>query len=144
MRIDGLWSLCDDDIVRPLLWGEVLTSSGLWHATEFLIDTGADRTVLSANAFEALNITVTEATERIGGVGGIVDTVTVTTQIRFIHEAGGNVLFRGDYIACTDYESLDMSVLGRDVMENFALIADQTNDIVCLLHGRHRYKIEQL
>src|SRR5215471_11362957 len=45
MRIDGEWLLCDDDIVRPVIRGEILAHDGSWQAIEFLVDTGADRTV---------------------------------------------------------------------------------------------------
>ena len=46
MRIDGKWLLCDDDVVRPVISGEILAASGSWEWVEFLVDTGADRTVL--------------------------------------------------------------------------------------------------
>ena len=48
MRINGLWYAGDDGIRRPVIRGEVLTSTGLWIKAPFLVDTGADLTVLSA------------------------------------------------------------------------------------------------
>ena len=48
MRIDGEWLLFDDDILRPVIRGEILTEAGAWQQAEFLVDTGADRTVFSA------------------------------------------------------------------------------------------------
>jgi hypothetical protein len=36
-----------------------------------------------------------------------------------------------------------MSVLGRDIINLFALIVDRPQDIVCLLGQRHRYRIVQ-
>jgi hypothetical protein len=51
MRIDGVWHLCDDGAVRPVLVGEVETRSGEWTEVRFQVDTGADRTVLSSNTF---------------------------------------------------------------------------------------------
>ena len=45
MQIDGEWSLCDDGVVRPLMYGEILAGNGLWVPAEFLMDTGADRLV---------------------------------------------------------------------------------------------------
>jgi hypothetical protein len=47
MRIDGEWLLCDDGIIRPVIRGEILTGNGAWQPAEFLVDTGADRTVFS-------------------------------------------------------------------------------------------------
>ena len=48
IQIDGEWLLCDDGIVRPVIRGEILDSDGLWVPSAFLVDTGADRTVFSA------------------------------------------------------------------------------------------------
>jgi hypothetical protein len=39
--------------------------------------------------------------------------------------------------------ALDMSVLGRDVLNLFAVIVDRGADRVMLLHGAHSYAIEQ-
>src|SRR5688572_15020180 len=47
MRIDGVWHLCDDGIVRPVIRGEILACDGSWVKAPFLVDSGADRTVFS-------------------------------------------------------------------------------------------------
>jgi predicted aspartyl protease len=143
MRINGKWSLCDDGIIRPVIRGEILTSNGSWVTTEFLVDTGADRTVISALILEALRLQPIAIPGRIGGVGGLVDSVNVETQIRFTQEAESKVVFRGQYAAVTEVEALDMSVLGRDITSLFAVIVDRPSDVVCLLGQRHRYTIEQ-
>jgi predicted aspartyl protease len=143
MQFNGGWYLCDDGIVRPIMRGDVLAGNGSWRAAEFLVDTGADRTVFSANVLEALALEATEAKEQIGGVGGVVDAVVVTTQIRLTRENANTVVFRGEYTACSNQEALDMSVLGRDILNMFAVIVDRTGNLVCLLGGRHRYRIEQ-
>lgn len=144
MHINGEWLMCDDGIVRPVIRGHILDGHGAWIHAPFLVDTGADRTVLSATVLAALALQPTIATERLGGVGGIVTPVVVETPMRFRHEAGrGTVVFRGQYAAVTEREALDMSVLGRDITGLFALIVDQPGDVVCLLRQRHRYVIEQ-
>ena len=106
-----------------------------------LIDTGADRTVISANVLESLNAQTTAAQDTIGGVGGPVASVLVKTQIRLSREDGQNVTFRGQYAACTDYEDLDMSVLGRDILEMFVLIMDRPADIIAIIGSQHSYTI---
>jgi hypothetical protein len=53
---------------------------------------------------------------RIGGLGGVVNSVRIETQIRLTREGGGKVLFRGQFVAVTALETLDMSVIGRDLM----------------------------
>jgi predicted aspartyl protease len=143
MRFDGEWHLCDDGILRPIIRSEVLADDGSWRAVEFLIDTGADRTVFSKNVLDALCLDTIESNGCIGGVGGIVDSIVVETQIRFTREDAGKVVFRGKYAACTEQETLDMSVLGRDILEMFAVIIDRPGNIICLLGKQHRYKIEK-
>lgn len=54
MRIDGEWLLFDDGVTRPVIRGLVLTGDGSWLAAEFLVDTGADRTVFSAATLSKL------------------------------------------------------------------------------------------
>lgn len=54
MFIPGMWLLCDDGVVRPVIAGEVRAGDGSWVQTPFLVDTAADRTALSADILEAL------------------------------------------------------------------------------------------
>ena len=51
------------------------------------------------------------------------------------------VAFSGRYAAFTELEALDMSVLGRDILQLFAVIIDQPSGLVCLLRDRHHYTI---
>jgi predicted aspartyl protease len=125
MRIDGQWLLCDDGVMRPVISGEVLAGNGSWERSEFLVDTGADRTVLSAVTLAKLGLQAVTMQGGISGVGGIVDAVSVATQIQLRREDAGNVVFRGQYAAVTELEALDMSVLGRDITDVFAVIVDR-------------------
>lgn len=84
MRIDGEWLLFDDGIGRPVIRGRILTGDGSWLAAEFLVDTGADRTVFSAATLSKLGLQPAVSQERIGGLGGFADSVVVETQIRLI------------------------------------------------------------
>jgi len=143
MLINGDWLLCDDSVERPVIFGEILSGDGSWRVAEFLVDVGADRTILSANVFESLNLSSRKPDEPIGGVGGLVESVITTTQIRLTCDDTSKVLFRGDFAACVEYESLDMSVLGRDIMKYFAVIVDQPADHVVLLRERHAYHISK-
>ena len=56
MLIRGLWTLCDDGVVRPLIEGEVLAADGSWLPTELLVDVGADRTVFTAAVLAVLGL----------------------------------------------------------------------------------------
>jgi hypothetical protein len=141
MRIDGSWRLCDDGIVRPVIWGEIRGRDGSWVQALFLADTAADRTVLSEDVWRRLGLPSLTTTERLEGVGGAAASVVVETQIRMAREAGNTVLFKGQFAAFTDAAALDISVLGRDITNLFAVIVDRPQDVVCLLGRGHRYSI---
>ena len=143
MRIDGQWLWCDDGIMRPVMSGEILAGNGSWEKSEFLVDTGAYHTVLSAATLAKLSLQPLSIQEGISGLGGMADAVIVETQLRLTREDAGKVVFRGQYAAVTELEALDRSVLGRDITRLFAVIVDRLHDVVCLLGQRHRYTIEQ-
>jgi hypothetical protein len=69
MLIRGVWHACDDGVLRPLLPAEVQTHDGSWIKVPFLVDTGADRTVMSADILAALRFPRALAADRIGGIG---------------------------------------------------------------------------
>ena len=142
MRIDGEWLLCDDGILRPVIRGEILASDGTWQRAEFLVDTGADRTVFSAPVLASLRLEPVLTLARLGGVGGVVSSVVVETQVRLTREESGKVVLRGQYAAVTELQALDMSILGRDIAGMFAVVIDRPGNVVCLLGQRHYYTIE--
>jgi hypothetical protein len=127
--------------LRPIFRGKIRASSGAMIPGEFLADTGADRTVLSAAILYNLALPTVPANKRLGGVGGAVETVIVDTAIHLDRDDGGTAVFRGQFAAFTDPEALDMSVLGRDISNLFALIVDRQRDLVCLLGAGHQYSI---
>ena len=73
---------------------------------KFLLDTGADRTVISASVLEALNLQGVQPKDRIGGVGGLAESVDVTTQIRLVRDDGQWVTLRGTYAACLEQRNI--------------------------------------
>ena len=141
MLFNEEWYLCSDGVRRPVIRGEVLAQDGTWTSVFFLVDTGADRTVMSGAVLAMLGLPIV-GTERLGGVGGIAHSVLVETQIRLTRENGGKVLFHGQFAAFSDVEALDMSVLGRDVSGLFAIIVDAPDGIVCLVGPGHRYAVQ--
>ncbi len=144
MRINGEWRQCDDGIVRPIIRGEVLGGDGNWRAAEFLVDTGADCTVISAATLVGLNLRTAGMPGRLGGLGGTAGSVLVETQIRLERDTGEPVVFNGQFAAVTELEALDVCVLGRDITGLFAVIVDQPANVVCLVRERHRYAVEQI
>ena len=141
MRINGEWLLFDDGVMRPVIRREILTGGGSWQSAEFLVDTGADRTVFSAATLSKLGLQSIVPQERISGLGGLADSVIVDTQIRLTRETESTVVFHGQFAAVTKVEALDVSVLGRDLTGLFAVIVDQPGDVVCLVGQQHQYTI---
>jgi hypothetical protein len=56
---------------------------------------------------------------------GLAASVIVETQIRLIREDSSKGLFCEQYVAVTESEALDISVLSRDITGLFAAIVDQ-------------------
>jgi hypothetical protein len=141
MRFDGSWRLCDDGIVRPVFSAAVRGADGTWVPAVFLADTAADRTVLSEDVWQALGLPAQPSAQHLEGVGGMAPSVMVATTIRLQRETGATVLFHGQFAAFTDPAALDISVLGRDITNLFAVIVDRPQDLVCMLGQGHRYTI---
>jgi hypothetical protein len=117
------------------------TAGGEWIQVTFLADCGADRTVLSANDLQRLGLQSIQQDVPLTGVGGQAASVIVESEIYLSREGGSRVVFRGQFAAFTDPAALDMSVLGREITNLFALIIDRPQDQVCLLGQGHRYSI---
>ena len=97
MRVDGQWFECDDGIVRPLVRGGILAEGGFWEPSLFLVDTGADRTVFSAAVLDILGLEASASRDRLGGVGGVANSVNLVTRVRLPLVGGENLVFRGEY-----------------------------------------------
>jgi predicted aspartyl protease len=70
---------CADGVSRPLIRGKLQTGNGEWESVAFLVDTGADRTVLSAPVLVELGLPQVAAPEQLGGLGEMTEMVTVET-----------------------------------------------------------------
>ncbi len=145
MLIRGEWLLCDDGVSRPVIHAEVQAPDGTWVKAPFLLDTGADQTVLSADRVQALNLRpgLVSDSRTLGGLGSDVRASVIETYLRLTQDAGGKVLFRGRYAGLSDPAELDMSVLGRDVTNLFTIIVVRPGNFVGLLRDRHAYRVEQ-
>jgi len=141
MRIDGEWHPCDDGVVRPIVHGQLRRADGVWVPAVFLVDTGADRTVLTRLLRDAIGGEPDGPLAPLAGLGGMVECAMLNTQIRLTTEDGRKIVFRGSFAAAADVETLDICVLGRDLLVLFATIVDYPRQTVCLLSQRHEYAI---
>jgi hypothetical protein len=78
----------------------------------------------------------------LAGVGGDADSITVETAIALTRHDGQRVTVRGQFGVFTEPESADLSLLGRDVTDNFGVIYDRPNQVVALLAPPHFYEIK--
>jgi hypothetical protein len=99
MLLPGQWLLCDDGVLRPVFRGRIATADGSTIPAEFLVDTGADRTVLCAAILRNLGLPTIAAQEQLGGVGGSAVTAMVDTAIHLSRDDGGIAVFRGQFAA---------------------------------------------
>jgi hypothetical protein len=143
MRLNGEWLQCEDGDIRPVMRGELCGADGIWRGLEFLVDTGADRTVFSARALDDSRLPHIPPDIPIGGFGGITSTVLIQAQFRIARDDGMNAVFRGRFAACVQTEDLELSILGRDVLDMFALIVDRQSDVVAIVGQDHSYTIHQ-
>jgi hypothetical protein len=143
MLIPGEWSLDHDGVERPVLRAEALTAAGTWLPVTFLVDTAADRTVFHAGFFDLLGFEPLEDSDQLAGVGGLTRSVKVPTRLRLTRSDGVPVPINGPFGVFVDPAAADCSLLGRDVLNHFGLIVDYESKVVCLLHGRHRYVIQE-
>jgi len=145
MRIIGAWLLCDDGAISPTLRAKSLREDGTLAADVFLLDTGADRTVFSAAFLEDLGLPAHDSSPEYSlvGISGNRPFVLVETALEFSHDDGGVVRVRGEFAAFSDPTATDMSVLGRDVLNNFDVILSRRRNEVLLLAPNHQYRVEK-
>ena len=145
MRIVGEWLLCDDEVTRPAIRAQVLGADGMTASEYFLVDTGADRTVFRAALVTTLRLPVVSPRDELTlvGVGGSALFVTVAAVLELPRDNGGLARIRGEFAAFTDHTATDLSVLGRDVMDNFDVIVSRRRDDVAFLATNHRYQVAQ-
>jgi len=143
MRIDGEWSLFSDGATRPVLMAEIAGGDGRNVGLRMLVDSGADCTVLSADLLARLNLPshAPPPDTRIQGIGGECQYVVIHSVLEFKRNDGGPACVRGEFLALTDPLATDLSVLGRDVLDNFDLILSRSRGEVLLLAPRHQYQV---
>lgn len=63
----------------------------------------------------------------------------IDTTIRLQCYGGLEAAFSGRFGALTEIGALEMSVLGRDILDLFTLILDREHNVVMLINQRHHY-----
>lgn len=144
MRVEGRWHLFDDGKMRPVVDAAVLNAAGNWEKVMFLLDAGADRTLFDATLLSALSPLAlpTDESPLLGGVGGRAEAIFVQTRLEFIRDDGKPVTIKGSFGVFTKMTDCDVSVLGRDVTDNFDVIYSFPKRQVTLLAPPHTFIIQ--
>jgi hypothetical protein len=65
----------------------------------------------------------------------------LAATIELIRDDGRPVMVRGEFAAFADPLTSDLSILGRDVLDNFDVIISRRRDEVLLLAPNHQYQV---
>jgi predicted aspartyl protease len=143
MRIVGKWQVSDDGVKFPVVEVEVKTADGQSKSDKFLVDSGADRTVFSANLLEKLGLPrlPVPAGLTLEGIGGESGFVLVETIMKIPGEDGETATLRGQFAAFTDPSATEISILGREVLDHFDVILSRRRGEVLLLAENHTYRV---
>ena len=143
MRVVGEWLEAGDSDVRPTVRAQVIGGAGQVSSEQFLIDSGADRTVFSADLRRRLEVPFAHPADGLllMGIGGGSAFVLVSAVLQLTRDDGRPINIRAEFAAFTDPSSTDVSILGRDVLDNFDVILSRRRDEVLLLAGNHRYHV---
>ena len=144
MRVECRWHLFDDGALRPVIDAAVQIPTGSWQSVTFLLDAGADRSVFDSHFLSLLSpfALPLAQTPELGGVGGKVSCVFVQARLAFVRDDEKQVFVNGPFGIFTDPASSDLSVLGRDVTNNFDVIYSYPRRQVTLLAPPHGYQIQ--
>lgn len=145
MRIVGEWLAFDDGIRRPCVHGRVAGADGAYRDEDFLIATGADRTVLGPGLLPKLGLPIAGPSAEVAlqGIGGVSPYVLIQTSLELMRDDGVPIHLRGECAAFTDPAATELSILGRDVLNLFDVIVSRRRDEILLLGLNYRYRIEQ-
>lgn len=132
-------------ILRPYISGFVYSSMGVWLEYAFLVDSGADVTFLHYGCLDELGIDTSnlEVYDDVGGVGGKdVPYIKFSSKLQFI--SGEDVkVFEGDINIFLDPHATDVPLLGRDVLDHFAVLLDCNRSQVLLLDEMAKYRVNE-
>ena len=142
MQIDGTWAVDPHGVTSPILTAHLIGAGGSHVPCTFLVDTGAEVTVLTYDVFQKLGLPTQPAQHQLAGLGGIVVSAVVDTVLLLTLSDGTTTRVRNMFNAEAHPPGSDISLLGRDVLNYFTLIVDRPNWRVHLLVGQHNYVIQ--
>ncbi len=135
MRIEGRWLAGQDGIERPVFDGYLDAPTGVRLACSFLLDTGADFTVLAPDVVDQLaGIVAPIATSTTAnGIGGSQQVYDIAVDLVFFAVAGQQVRISGPLPIFVTPGTIELSVLGRDFIDQFTLVYARSRNVLRLL-----------
>jgi predicted aspartyl protease len=142
MRINGLWLRDPEqpDLVRPVITAKLLLQNQELPIV-LLIDTGADRTVLGSAFAEILEDAQQDTVESFVSAGGQLDCFLAAVRLELQDVGNRPIRFSTSCVILADPNQKNEHLLGRDILDYFALICDREANQVALLRPPHRYSI---
>jgi len=135
MRIEGRWLQGGDGVERPVLDGYLTVPGGYQLGLSRLIDTGADSTVLAPDVAQRLAAmtqpTPTSATAV--SINGAIPMYELAVDLLLSTTSGQRARIHGPLPVLLTPGSLDLSVIGRDVLDQFTLIYGRLQGVIFLL-----------
>jgi hypothetical protein len=131
MRIEGRWLTGADGVERPVFDGFIAAPGGI----QLAVSTGADVTVLAADVAQQLVAIVqpTPTTISVGGVGGIEQLHELAVDLLMPTTSGQRARIRGPLPIILTPGSLELSVIGRNLLDQFTLIYSRPQGTLLLL-----------
>lgn len=135
MRISGRWLAGADGIERPVFDGIVAAPGGVQFSVPLLVDTGADLTVLAPDVVHLLAGVVqpTPIATVVGGLGGTQQLYELAVDLLLPTTSGQRARIRGPLPVLVAPGALDVSVIGRNLLDQFTLIYARQQDTLLLL-----------
>ena len=143
MRIEGAWYRRSGQPDYPVIAVHIRRADGVLDSQPFLIDTGADRTVLSGDSFNLLGLPPLPPSSGapFAGVGGNLAFVEVATTLYLPLDPKTFHAITGQFAATTDPLALPISILGRDILDLFDVIISNRRDEIVFLSDPHVYYV---
>jgi hypothetical protein len=139
VRIKGDWVVGSDGVSRPMV--EVLLAGASVLSRRFLVDTGADVTVIRRVTLDALGVALPTTAVAASGIGGDASLVSLSTYLVLQVEGGGTARVNGPFTASLDPVAFEFDLLGRDVLNNFEVLVSRRRGEVLLLAPPHEYQV---
>ena len=146
MLVKGEWVACADGVTRPVVRLWVRGADGMLHQDTFLVDTGADRTVISTAYFHRLQLPahLPPTGLALTGISGTGTFLVAHATLEFSSDDGNPIRFHGDFAVFTDPQASETSILGRDVLDHLDLIVSRRRNEVLLLAPNHQYSVTRI